>query len=84
MGRNGTRSSRTGAAPGGAGGLIVGIGAFVLVGMPMVYYLWTVANDLLSGRPDGGRVAIGLLVAAVFAALLTLLARAVRRWEGTE
>lgn len=63
--------------------LILGMSALVLVGAPMVWFLWEVLNDLLQGIVDGPRVLIALPVLLAFLALLDFVARTVRRWEGT-
>jgi asparagine N-glycosylation enzyme membrane subunit Stt3 len=56
---------------------------FVLVGTPLVAYLWETLNQLMAGHFNGPRVAIGAVAALVLAALLRFLARSVWRWEGT-
>ena len=56
---------------------------FVLVGTPLVAYLWEILNQLMAGHFNGRRVAIAVVAAFVLAALLRFLARSVWRWEGT-
>lgn len=65
----------------GTGGLIAAMLAFVVVGAPMVYYLWTTINELLAGRFDGGRLGISIIVLLIFLGLLNILTRSIRRWE---
>lgn len=54
---------------------------FVVVGAPMVYYLWTTINELLTGRIDGARLGISIIVLLIFLGLLGILTRSIRRWE---
>ena len=65
----------------GAGGLIAAMLAFVVVGAPMVYYLWTTVNELLAGHFDGARLGISIIVLLIFLGLLSILTRSIRRWE---
>ena len=62
--------------------LIVGIAAFVLAGSPLVGYLWETLNELFAGVVRPGRLLLSLPALIVFVALLVLLARVVRGWEG--
>lgn len=62
--------------------LIAGIAAFVLVGFPLVAYLWETLNQLMAGVVRPGRLALSLPLLLIFAGVLVMLARAVRRWEG--
>lgn len=61
--------------------LIGWIALFVLVGFPMVGYLWETLNQLMAGVVDPGRLAISVPVLLVLAVVLGLLSRAVRGWE---
>lgn len=54
---------------------------FVLVGAPLVYYLWTTLNELLAGHIDTTRLAISIIVLLIFLGLLSILTRSIRRWE---
>ena len=65
----------------GLGTLIASMVVFVVVGMPLVYYLWSVLNELLSGQVDWGRLGLAVPVAAVFAALLMMVTRAISSWD---
>jgi hypothetical protein len=54
---------------------------FVVVGTPLVYLLWTVVNDLLTGNIVTSRLLLAVPVLIVFIIVLTVLARTVRRWD---
>jgi hypothetical protein len=62
--------------------LFASILGFVLVGTPLVAYLWDALNRLMAGHVNARRIAIAAVAALLFAALLRLLMRAVWRWEG--
>lgn len=62
--------------------LLIGMLGFVLVGTPLVFYLWSTVNELLSGHVDGARDLLALPVLGLFLALLFALGRAVSRWDG--
>ena len=72
-----------GSQPSGPGttGLIGAMLLFVVVGAPMVYYLWTTLNEVLAGHIDGGRLGISIIVLLIFLGLLGILTRSIRRWE---
>lgn len=65
----------------GIGGLLVGMGGFVLLGIPMVFFIWRFVNEILTGR----FVLLDALLAAVFlivfSGLLKVLAGRVRLWD---
>jgi hypothetical protein len=61
--------------------LFASILGFVLVGTPLVAYLWDALNRLMAGHVNARRIAIAAVAALLFAALLRLLMRAVWRWE---
>lgn len=66
-------------------GKLIGLMAlFVAVGMPLVWYLWTSLNEVLSGQWDGGRLLRTLPVLLAFLLLLFLLAKSVRRWDARQ
>ena len=75
----GTTGTRAGGM--GMGGLMALMAGFVVVGAPMVYYLWTTINELLAGHVDGSRVLLSIVILLIFLGLLTILSRSVRRWE---
>lgn len=55
---------------------------FVIVGTPLVAYVWETLNLLVAGRADVGRLLITIPMAALLAGVLLMLARAISRWEG--
>lgn len=61
--------------------LIAVIGVFVVVGAPLVWYLWTTLNEVLAGRFEGGRLLLSGIILLIFAGLLTILSRSVRRLD---
>lgn len=63
----------------GTGALIGLIVGFVVVGAPMVYYLWTTINEVLAGEIDGVRLLYTGIVLLIFLGLLTILSRSIRR-----
>jgi hypothetical protein len=54
---------------------------FVIVGAPLVYLLWRVVNDLLTGQVVGTRLLLAVPALVVFIIVLNVLARTVRRWD---
>jgi hypothetical protein len=73
-----TRTHDTGL---GTGTIIAFIAAFVVVGAPMVYYLWTTLNEVLAGHFDGSRLLLSLLILLIFLGVLAILSRSVRRLD---
>jgi hypothetical protein len=65
----------------GTGALIGAMLLFVVVGAPMVYYLWSTLNEVLAGHFQAGRIAISVVVLLIFLGLLNILTRSIRRWE---
>jgi hypothetical protein len=61
--------------------LLLGMLGFVLVGTPLVFYLWSTINELLSGHV-GVRDLLALPVLGLFVVLLIILGRSVSRWNG--
>ncbi len=61
--------------------LIVTIAVFVVIGLPMVGYLWETLNGVLALRSSWQQVGIAIPVLAVFLVLLFLLARTIERWN---
>jgi hypothetical protein len=55
--------------------------AFVIVGTPLVYLLWRVVNDLLTGQIVGTRLLLAVPALVVFIIVLNVLARTIRRWD---
>lgn len=68
----------------GVGGLITSMFLLVAIGAPMIYYLWTVLNELLAGVVDWGQLLVGLVVLAVFVAYLVFVIGRIRRWEASD
>jgi hypothetical protein len=62
--------------------LFASILGFVVVGTPLVAYLWDALNRLLTGHILGRRLAIAAVAGLLFATLLRLIVRAVWQWEG--
>lgn len=67
----------------GLGGLMAAMALFVVVGTPLVYLLWTVVNDLLTGHVVVTRLLLAVPVLIVFIIVLNVLARTVRRWDAS-
>lgn len=65
----------------GFGGLMLVMAGFVIVGAPLVYLLWRVVNDLLTGQVVGTRLLLAVPALVVFIIVLNVLARTVRRWD---
>ena len=65
----------------GFGGLMLVMAAFVIVGTPLVYLLWRVVNDLLTGQVVGTRLLLAVPALVVFIIVLNVLARTIRRWD---
>ena len=61
--------------------LILGIGGFVLAGIPPVAYLWETLNQLMAGEIHPGRLLVSIPAALLLAGVLLVLARTVLRWE---
>ena len=57
------------------------MGLFVVLGVPMVFFIWRFVNDLLSGRFVASEAALALGLLILFLVFLRLLARRVRRWD---
>jgi len=62
--------------------LVAGIGVFVILGTPLVGYLWYTLNDVLAGVFQPIRILIAVPVAILFYLLLRLMASRVNAWEG--
>lgn len=54
---------------------------FVVVGAPLVWYLWQVLNDLLQGIVNPLHLLVAVPVLLLFLGLLALVSRTVARWE---
>jgi hypothetical protein len=64
--------------------LMAGMALFVVLGTPLVGFLWHSLNRLLSGTIEAWRLAATVPVLLLLWGLLHLLARRVWRWEGHE
>lgn len=63
-------------------GALVGVMAlFVVLGAPLVFYLWITLNQLLTAQVDGMRTLLALPVLLLFLGLLAILSRSIRRWD---
>lgn len=63
--------------------LIGGMAFFVVLGAPLVWYLWQVLNDLLQGIVNPLHLLVAVPVLLLFLGLLALVSRAVARWEAS-
>lgn len=61
--------------------LVLGIGAFVLIGTPLLGYLWHTANDLLAGDFRPARVLIAFPVGFLLYALMRSMRKTVNAWD---
>lgn len=65
-------------------GIILRMAVFVLLGFPLVGYLWETISELLALEVNGTRLLISIPVSAALAALLVWLSRSVQRWLPAE
>lgn len=63
------------------GAIIVQMALFVLVGIPLVAYMWETLNQVLALHFDALRLAIAVPVLAVLIGVLVLMARTIQRWQ---
>ncbi|HEX6308046.1 MAG TPA: hypothetical protein VFZ69_07655 [Longimicrobiales bacterium] len=61
--------------------LVLGIGLFVLLGTPLVAYIWETLNRLFAGILEPVRLLIAIPALALFYLLLRFMARTVHAWE---
>ena len=61
--------------------LVGAMAVFVLLGFPLVGYLWKTINDLLALQVGTTRLLLSIPVAILLAALLWGLSKAVSRWQ---
>lgn len=66
------------------GKLAIAIAAFVVLGIPLLAYVWETFNRLFSGHLDTRRALITLPAIVLLVALLILLARTFSRLEGEQ
>ena len=69
--------------PVGTAGLMVKILLLVLLGAPLVAWLWDTLNHLLSGIVEPTRLLIAVPVAFVFFLMLRWLGRIIEGWADT-
>ena len=62
--------------------LIIAIAAFVVLGIPLVAYVWETINRALSGHFEAGRVPLSLLALALLVGVFKLASVTLTRWEG--
>ncbi len=62
-------------------GLLAGMGAFVIVGIPMLFFIWRFVNEILFGRFNVMDAGLALVFLIVFLGLLKVLAGRVRAWD---
>ena len=62
-------------------GLLVGMGVFVIVGIPMVFFIWRFVNEILAGYFVPVDAAMGFVFLIVFVLFLRFLGRRVVRWD---
>jgi hypothetical protein len=61
---------------------VLRIGLYVVLGAPLVGYLWQTVNEVLALHFDPIRLLVAIPVAALLAGLLVLLNRSITRWLG--
>lgn len=61
--------------------LLGGMALLVVVGAPMVWYLWEVLTQLLAGVFDARSMLIAVPVLVVFLAFLRFVSRTVQNWD---
>ena len=61
--------------------LVIGMAVFVLLGFPLVGYLWDTLNELLALEVNTTRLLLTVPVIALLGALLWMLSKAVNRWQ---
>ncbi len=65
----------------GLAGLMLGMGIFVIIGFPMIFYIWRFVNELLSGRFVLGDAALAAVLLVIFIGFLRILGKRVHRWD---
>ncbi|HEU4698613.1 MAG TPA: hypothetical protein VFS40_05500 [Gemmatimonadales bacterium] len=65
----------------GYGRLVLGIAGFVLVGVPLLAFVWEGLNRLLSGTIHARLLVAALIALALLVPLWRFLARTVVRWD---
>jgi len=78
---SGPTPAATGRRP-SLGAFVLRIGLYVVLGAPLVGYLWQTVNEVLALHFDPIRLLVAVPVAALLAGLLVLLNRSITRWLG--
>lgn len=60
---------------------MLAMAAFVVIGTPLVYVIWKVINDLLTGHLVTGRLLLAVPALVLLVIVLRVLANAIRRWD---
>ncbi len=68
----------------GSGRIVLLMAVVVLVGLPMVAYLWETINRLLALEFDPVRIAVSVPLAAVLVGFLTLVGRRLSTWQAEQ
>lgn len=66
--------------PHAIGRLMAMMALYVIIGTPMVGYLWETLNQILALQVDLLRLAVSVPVLLAWLGLLYLMARSIRRW----
>ena len=64
-----------------AGGLLGRLALYVVLGAPLVYFVWHFLNEALSGELHGDSAALAAAGLLGLVWLLRLVARQINRWE---
>ncbi len=54
---------------------------FVVIGLPMVAYLWETINQILALELDPVRIAVSVPLLAIFLGFLAVIGRRINRWH---
>ena len=68
----------------GFGKIVLLMVAVVVLGLPMVAYLWETINRLLALEFDPVRIAISIPLLAVFAGFVTFVGRRLNAWNAQQ
>jgi ABC-type proline/glycine betaine transport system permease subunit len=69
-------------APSSVPRIALGIGVAILLGVPLLAYVWETANRLVAGHFDLVRFLITIPAAALLILLWRVLARRIEAWHG--
>jgi hypothetical protein len=62
--------------------LLLPMTAYIIIGTPLVAYIWETLNLLVAGKAEAIRLLITLPAVALLAGVFVLLTRTISRWEG--